>query len=193
MTNFPKMTAEQFIAGRDDLPDGGRWHELHEGQPVLMEAPDDAHGTTVFNITKALSQWFASRTEQKTGYACHGIGLKVRTSPDTVLHPAISFFDTGGQFEETDNLLATQVPKLVVDIASANDRRSEMRTRTLGYAAIGIKTIWIPDPVKQEIQILHQSAHTQVLAKWHFVEGGTTLPGFRIKVEDVFAQPEWWK
>lgn len=193
MINADRMTAEQFVECRADLPDGGRWHELHEGRPVLMEAPDDAYGNAVLNLSKALAEWFQTREEKKTGYAVHQIGLQVERDPDSVFCPAMSFFDSGRQFEQSDNSIATAPPRLVVEVASANDRRTEMRTRTLAYAVLGVKTIWIPDPTKKEIQVISADSHTQALGSWQTLEGGTALPGFAMPVKDVFAQPEWWK
>ena len=49
--------------------------------------------------------------------------------------------------------------------------------------------IWIPDPYKKEIQVISKKAHTLALGDWQTLEGSTTLPRFRIKVADVFAQP----
>lgn len=194
MINADRMTAQQFVECRSDLPDGGRWHELHEGRAVLMEAPDDAYGTAVLNLSRAMAEWFQHQEDKtKVGYACHQIGLHVENDPDSVFCPAMSYFNSGRQFEQADNEIATASPRLVVEVASANDRRSEMRTRTLAYAVLGVKTIWIPDPTKKEIQVISADSHTLALGSWQTLEGGDALPGFAIKVEDVFAQPEWWK
>ncbi len=186
------MTAEEFGRRKHELPDAGRWHELHEGQPVLMQAPDDSHGNAVLNLSRAMAEWFKDRAEQSVGYACHEIGLKVASEPDTVLCPAISFFDTGSQFEEADKQIAEQVPRLVVDIASANDRRQEMRRRTLHYMALGVQTIWVPDPMKKEVQVIGRGNHTLSLGAWQLLDGSDTLVGFQIKVSDIFIQPAWW-
>ncbi|APZ93550.1 Uma2 family endonuclease [Fuerstiella marisgermanici] len=187
-----RMTAEEFARRKNELPDGGRWHELHEGQPVVMEAPDDSHGNAVLNLSRALAEWFKARTEQSVGYACHEIGLKVASEPDTVLCPAISFFDSGQQFEETEKMVADQLPKLVIDIASANDRRQEMRRRTLFYMDAGVKTVWVPDPMKKEVQVIGRGNHTLSLGEWQTLDGGESLVDFRLKVSDIFVQPEWW-
>jgi len=188
-----RMTAEEFAKSKPELPEAGRWHELHEGRPVVMQPPDDSHGTAVFNLTRALAEWFQSRQEQKIGYACHEIGLHVSRDPDTVYCPAICFFSTGQQFSQTDNAVASEVPALVVDVASANDRRSEMRRRTLGYLALGVETVWVPDPSKKEIQVIDQNQQTVALGQWQTLEGSTVLPSFSIAVKQVFAQPKWWR
>lgn len=187
------MTAEEFAAHKHELPEAGRWHELHEGRAIIMEPPDDSHGTTVLNLSRALAEWFRRRQQQRVGYACHEIGLHVPGEPHNVYCPAISFFDTGTQFDQTDNAVADIVPRLVVDVASANDRRREMRRRTLAYMALGVETVWVPDPKKKEIQVIHKNQHTLALGQWQTLDGGTTLPEFAIEVKQVFAQPKWWR
>ncbi|MEZ6125849.1 MAG: Uma2 family endonuclease [Planctomycetaceae bacterium] len=193
MMTSNRMTADEFVQRRHELPDGGRWHELHDGIPVMMQAPDDGHGNTVLNLSRKLAVWFQNQTERRVGYACHELGLHVAKNPDTVYVPAICFFDSGQQFGQTDLAVATEVPRLVVDVASANDRRREMRRRTLSYIELGVETIWIPDPQKKEIQVLQRGAHTLALGQWQTLEGSHILPGFEIAVKDVFAQPSWWR
>lgn len=188
-----RMTAEEFADRKHELPEAGRWHELHEGRAVLMQPPDDGHGTTVFNISRALADWFQTRDDQKVGYACHEIGLHVSCNPDTVYCPAISFFASGEPFSQTDNAVATLVPRLVIDVASANDRRSEMRRRTLAYMSLGVQTVWVPDPVRKEIQVISKNQHTLALGPWQTLDGSSVLPSFSISVKAVFAQPKWWK
>ena len=61
MISDTRMTAEQFAASKHELPEGGRWHELHEGRPVVMDPPDDQHGTTVMNISTAIATWFQTQ------------------------------------------------------------------------------------------------------------------------------------
>ncbi len=186
------MTAAAFAATKRDLPEGGRWRELHDGQAVLLTAPDDVHGTIVLNLTRALAEWFRTQPMQTRGYACHESGLHVKSQPDTVYYPAICVFQGGQAFSQFDLGVATEVPRLVVDIASSNDRRHDMRLRTTAYLKLGVDVIWIPDPFKKEIQVIRRGAHTLALGNWQFLEGGGLLPGFRIEVEKVFAQPKWW-
>ncbi len=57
------MTAEEFVRRKDDLPEGGRWYELHAGLPVLLTAPDDQHGTVVLNLTRELAPLAGSQPD----------------------------------------------------------------------------------------------------------------------------------
>jgi hypothetical protein len=108
-----RMTAERFAAEKFDLPEGGRWHELHLGKPLLLSAPDDLHGVIVLNLPRALAAWFAARRGLQPCYAVHDLGLHVQRDPDTVLVPAISVFTSGPPFSQTDLIVATQVLSLI--------------------------------------------------------------------------------
>ncbi|MCA9036389.1 MAG: Uma2 family endonuclease [Planctomycetaceae bacterium] len=186
------MTADEFAARRMDFPEGGRWVELHEGFPVLLQAPDDAHGNVVLNISREFAVWFQAQGAASPDYAGYDLGLHVSTDPDTIYFPAISCFNKGPRFEQNDLLIASQRPHLVVDIASSNDRRRDMRLRTLAYLKMGVETIWIPDPFKREVQVVRKNQTTVSLGDWQILEGGQALPGFSLAVKTIFAQPSWW-
>lgn len=186
------MTAEDFAERKLDLPEGGRWHELHLGKPVPLSAPDDAHGVVVLNLTRAIAEWLRTVQLQHACYAVHDVGLHVQRDPDTVIVPSISVFTAGPPFAQSDLAVATAVPSLVVDVASSNDRRKHMRLRTTACFALGVDTIWVPDPFKKEVQVIRRGSPTLALGKWQTLDGGTVLPGFRLLVEDVFKQPGWW-
>lgn len=187
------MTAGQFAETRYEMPEGGRWHELHAGRPQLMEAPNDEHGTVVLNLSRALAEWFKTRNSDICGYAAHDVGLLVGIDPDTVLMPALSYFDEGERFGQSDLVIANVVPRLVVDISSSNDRRQLMRERTLMYLNHGVESVWLPDPSKREVQVLERGSHTLALGERQSLANENLLPGFELSVQDLFAQPSWWK
>lgn len=192
MLNPSTLSAKDFAELKYTLPEAGRWHELHEGQTVSLSAPDEAHGTIVYNLSRALADWFKSQPQQSRGYACHDLGLHVHSGPDTVYVPAISIFREGRPFGQFDNVIATEVPGIVVDVASSSDRRRDMRLRTSAYMQHGVQCVWIPDPYKKEIQVIRSGCHTMALGKWQTLEVGELLPGFAMSVQSVFAEPEWW-
>jgi Uma2 family endonuclease len=187
------MTAAEFAETLHAMPEGGRWHELHAGRPQLLEAPGDEHGTVVLNLSRALAEWFKTRNSNTCGYAAHDVGLLVGIAPDTVLMPALSYFDEGEQFGQSDLVVANLVPRLIVDIASSNDRRQLMRERTLMYLNHGVECAWLPDPSKREVQVLQRGAHTLALGERQSLTNENLLPGFELSVRDLFAQPSWSK
>ncbi|MFN6311477.1 MAG: Uma2 family endonuclease [Planctomyces sp.] len=189
MTKEPvRMTAAEFEQARFDLPEAGRFHELHEGCLTLLSTPEEIHGTIVFNISRILAGWLPA----VKGSAAYGIGLHVAREPDTVYAPAISVFLGGRPFSQADLVVATEVPALVVDIASTNDRRSDMRRRTTSLLQLGVETVWVPDPFKKEIQVISRGQHTLALGAWQKLTGIGRLQGLEFSVADSFAQPKWW-
>ncbi len=185
------LSAQDFAEFKYSLPEAGRWHELHDGQTVMLSAPDEVHGTIVLNLSRALAEWFKSQPRQTRGYACYDLGLHVHSEPDTVYVPAMSIFREGQPFGQFDNVIATEIPRIVVDVASSNDRRREMGLRSSAYMHHGVECVWIPDPFKKEIQVIRSGRYTLALGKWQTLDVGELLPGFTISVEKVFAEPKW--
>ena len=192
MLSPSNLSAKEFAELKYTLPEAGRWHELHDGQTVLLSAPDEVHGTVVLNMTRALAEWFQMQPPESRGYACHDLGLHVHSDPDTVYVPAVSIFREGKMFGQFDNVIATEVPTIVIDVASSNDRRRDMRLRTSAYMHHGVECVWVPDPFKKEIQVIRNSKHTLALGKWQTLNADDLLPGFTMSVESVFQEPKWW-
>ena len=140
------LSAQDFAELKYSLPEAGRWHELHDGQTVLLSAPDDIHGTIVLNLSRALAEWFRKQPRQARGYACHDLGLHVHSEPDTVYVPAMSIFREGKPFGQFDNVIATEIPRIVIDVASSHDRRRDMRLRTTAYMKYGVECVWVINP-----------------------------------------------
>jgi Uma2 family endonuclease len=184
------LTAERFAETKFDLPEGGRWVELVAGEVVHLHPPDDAHGTTVLNLSKALAE-FAQ--ESQVGYACFELGLIVTRDPDTVRCPAVSYFLEGERFAMADATVTDARPALVVEIASTNDRRRDMRYRVEQYMRWGVDAIWVADPTERQVHVSQKNRPTQRLAGHETLLGHPVLSGFSIQVGDLFAEPDWWR
>ncbi len=181
------MTAEQFVAQRDDLPDGGRWTELIGGNPVVLSPPTIEHGTVVLNLGKALAEY---SQREKGGYACFELGLVIARNPDTVHFPAISFF-TGPMFGESDKIVTETRPTLVVEVASTNDRRRGMDQRVTRWMEWGVKLAWILDPHEKRVHVIDNTRAGQNLAEHQTLFGGLSMSGFKTNVGDLFKEPGW--
>src|SRR5215475_8829898 len=102
MEPAPRINAEQFDEQRFELPEGGRWTELVEGEIVALSPPDDAHGNIVRNLSKSLA---IHAQQSQSGYACFELGLIVGRNPDTVRFPAACYFTQGERFSESDKFV----------------------------------------------------------------------------------------
>ena len=182
------LTAEQFVAGRDELPDGGRWTELIAGKPVILSSPTIEHGTSILNLSKALAE---HAQKGQGGYACFELGLVIARNPDTVHFPAICLFTTGALFAETEKVITEARPTLIVDVASTNDRRRGIDSRVASWLDWGVKLVWILDTQGKQVHTVEKGRAGERLADHQTLFGGSTLSGFRVGVGELFKEPGW--
>ncbi len=184
------LTAEQFDEQQFDLPDCGRWHELESGELVALQPPESLHGTVVLNLTRALGDWLHSRGAEADGYTAFAVGLIVARCPDTVLRPPLTYFSGGSRFAQCGETLTEEVPQIVLEVASTNDRRERMRERVRDYLALGVNTIWVADTDRKELNILKKHEASMLLAERHTLKAEQLLPGFSVQVKDLFFDPD---
>lgn len=182
------MTAEEFVERRDELPDGGRWAELAAGKLMTLSPPTVEHGTAILNLVKALAQHTQAR---QGGYACFELGLLVSRRPDTLLFPAVSYFSSGPMFAESDKVLTEARPSLIIEVASTNDRRRGMEQRVSQWLEWGVSTVWVLDPQQKHVHTVEQGRGGQRLAEHQELLGHSVLPGFQIRVGNLFQEPGW--
>ena len=195
MSESSPFTAERFAAERFDLPEGGRWFELVAGELVQFQPPDEAHGNTVLNFSKALGAHFQHATAGDAGYACFELGLLVARNPDTIRIPPVSYFlaQDRDRFAHTDEVYTTTPPSLVLEIASTNDRRRNIGRRVTEYLDWGVGHVWVADPFGRCVHLYRRGGPSRQLADHETLVGHPVLPGFSLKVTEVFAEPAWWR
>ncbi|MEO1994028.1 MAG: Uma2 family endonuclease [Planctomycetaceae bacterium] len=184
-------TAEDYAARRSELPEGGRWHELDAGRPVLLTPPDDRHGDVIRNLSLALATYLQT-PNSSTGYGCFELGLRIARAPDTVLFPAVSCFTGDALFAESDNIFTDARPTLVIEIASSNDRRRGIAQRVKAYHNMGIADVWVVDPATKTINVLPCGRSLQAFRSGQTLPGGRALPDFELDVDRLFEPPGWW-
>ncbi len=189
MKTAQPWTTDEFLQRRFDLPEGGQWSELIEGEVVHLQPPDLDHGTVVLNLSKAFAT-FAHATDH--GYACFDLGLQLRRRPDTILFPAACYFVEGPRFAVSDDEVTDVVPAIVIEVASTSDRARDSRARTAAYLRWGVSAVWTITPVKQAIVVSRSNSERHSLTSSDWLEEEPHLPQFRLQISRLFAVPEWW-
>ena len=193
MNSEPLLTADEFLAARHDLPDGGRWVELVAGRVEQLDPPDAVHGNVVLNLSKAIAEHLQARPSGQPGYAAFDVGVIVARNPDTLRFPAISYFVEGQPFAATDLQIAEQPPVLVVEIASTPARRRDPSRRVSEYHEGRIEWVWVADIAEKQVHQIRRGQPPRTCAAHELLTGDPLLPGFQLRVEDLFADPAWWK
>jgi len=190
MAGVEMMTASEFAAQRHELPDGGRWTELVAGETKNLHPPDDKHGDVVLNLSKAVAR---SLRPSDTVHASFEAGILTARDPDTVRFPAMSVFSAGVRFAGIDDVYITDVPALVVEVVSTNDRRTSIAERVYEYHRLGVRVVWVADPVGRAVTALRRDAPPVTYREEERLSDFTILPRFEIRTSDLFAVPDWWQ
>jgi len=80
------------------------------------------------------------------------------------------------------------VPDIAVEIVSPNDRYTEIGIKVDAYRKDGVRLVWIIDPQQEKVTV-HRLAeeHPIVLTKEKTLSGEDVLPGFEVKISEIFA------
>jgi Uma2 family endonuclease len=82
-------------------------------------------------------------------------------------------------------------PDLAVEVLSPSNTEKEMRIKLDEYVRAGVKIVWIVDPERQEVDVYTRPRF--IAAKTYrlddHLDGGKVLPGFILRVSDIFKTP----
>lgn len=80
------------------------------------------------------------------------------------------------------------VPELVVEVLSPTDRATAVNRKVALYLEDGVQRVWVVDPTNETVVVYAPDTRqfTQ-LAAADMLMGAPVLPGFQIRVGDIFA------
>lgn len=81
------------------------------------------------------------------------------------------------------------VPDLAIEIVSPHDRHGESAKKIREYFRYGVRQVWVIQPETREVTVYHSPKQIQVFDGDDTIDGGDILPGFRVRVSDLFANP----
>jgi Uma2 family endonuclease len=171
------MTADDLLHLEDD-----EWFtELVEGRLVREPIPGPEHGQIMIELGARLAAYAKPR---KLGVVFAHSGYKLRSKPDTVRGPDVSFVSAA-------RLPATGVPReflqlspdLAVEIVSPSNTAREIMRKVLEYLTAGTRIVWVVDPSTRSVTVYPGREHIRILQGQDELDGGSVLPGFRVTVE----------
>jgi Uma2 family endonuclease len=80
------------------------------------------------------------------------------------------------------------VPDLVVEVLSKSNTRSEMDRKLREYFEAGVRLVWMVDPKKRTVRVHTALDQSVWLSENESLDGGAILPGFALRLKDVFAK-----
>ncbi len=169
-----RYSIEDYIALEGEYPDR-KFKPDSTGAPVEM-SPTMDHSYVQGKVCWYIESWLLRG--RLPGYMV-GPELTHRLG-DWVCQPDVSVARLA------DEPYPERAPLLAVEIRSNYNTWREMRAKAARYLEYGSAMVWLIDPRRQTLE-LHQSGEApRTLAGDDIIEGGATLPGFRVNVNDLF-------
>jgi Uma2 family endonuclease len=78
-------------------------------------------------------------------------------------------------------------PNLAVEVLSRANTPEEMQQKLIDYFDAGVELVWHVDPRARTVAVFTSAVDVTVLKASQSLTGGKVLPGFKIKIRELFA------
>lgn len=173
------LTAGEFylFCCRND----GRY-ELVDGEVVEMAPPNDEHGEIASNVSAAFNVYSrrrgVGRTRVETGY-------RLRTGPDTVRGPDVSFV-LRPRVEGRGSGFVPGAPDIAVEIVSPSDTGAMIARKVAEYLAAGSQRVWAVYPRVRRVIIHRADGSVISYGGDDVITDEELLPGFSLPLSEIF-------
>lgn len=168
------------------MPHNGFRYELVKGVLKEMTPTGFHHGQLVVNLTISLG---AHVKANSLGVVVGAeTGFKIESNPDTVLAPDVAFVrqERVLQTGRTEKFWPG-APDLAVEVLSPSDTVYEVEEKVAAWLAAGTSMVWVLNPKQRTLHVHRPNASLRVLSESDVLDGQDVVPGFRIKISEIFA------
>lgn len=81
-------------------------------------------------------------------------------------------------------------PNLAIEVLSESNTPREMQAKLVEYFDAGVELVWFVDVRHQSVEVFTAPDSSVVFRAAQVITGGTALPGFRLKVCELFQERE---
>ncbi len=173
------LTAEEFylFCCRND----GRY-ELVDGEVVELAPPNDEHGNTALNVGYAFKGYSLRRG---VGQARVETGYRLRTGPDTVRGPDVSFV-LQPRVEGRGSGFPVGAPDIAVEVVSPSDTAAEVARKVAEYLSAGSQRVWVVYPEGRRVLIHRSDGSVLSYTDNDVITDEELLPGFSLPLSEIF-------
>jgi Uma2 family endonuclease len=183
--NGKRMSLEEF-----DHAEGveGHLYELSRGIITVMDVPNRGHLAQLDAARTQLYAYRSSHPDRIHTIASGGECKVLLSSEESERHPDLAIYLEAPVAESEEELWASWVPEIAVEIVSRSSRHRDYVDKREEYLKFGVREYWIIDAEKEEMLALRRSA-----GRWieRIVRAGQTyktrlLPGLEFSMKPIF-------
>lgn len=160
----------------------GLHYELLQGELIEVAPTKQTHGAVTGEILRQVANFVR---ERKLG-AVYAAETGFVSSTGDVLAPEMSF-TVKGHIEPEKEGFTTVAPDLAVEIFSPNNKRVEIQEKVEAYFAAGVRQVWIVYARSRTVYVYSAADKVVIRRQDDLIEGADVLPGFTLKVSDIFS------
>jgi Uma2 family endonuclease len=179
------MTADELLR----LPDDGRRHELIAGELTTMAPAGWEHGDVTSVFDGSLGHYVRSH---RLGRVVSGEpGFLLEHDPDTVRAPDVAFVSRE-RVRAAGRVRGywPGAPDLAVEVISPNDLYTEVDEKVATWLEHGTRLVLVVNPRRRTVAVHQPGQPVRILSQDEVVEGGEVVPGWSLRVGDLFDQDE---
>jgi Uma2 family endonuclease len=174
------LTAEEFWA----LPETEGKRELMRGEVVAWMPVGGIHADVAAELLLQLRLW---AKQGNHGYVAQEAGYLVQRNPDGVRAADVSFVRRNripeGGIPESFWKLA---PDLAVEVVSPYETAQDIWDKVNDYLNAATPLVWVVYPRSQHVVVYKPDGTAQTLKASDTLQDTQVLPGFSLKVADLF-------
>lgn len=176
------ISADELLA----MPDDVNRYELVKGELFKKAPTGDEHGEITMELATPL-HLHVKRQNLGRVYAAE-TGFILESDPDTVRAPDIAFVRRE-RVEATGRLTGFRpgAPDLVVEVLSPGDRVGRVEAKVEQWLEAGARMVWLVSPKLHTVTVYRSLTDIVTLTEKDTLNGGDVVPGFEIKVSEIFA------
>ena len=176
------MTADELLA----MPDDGHSYELVKGELRMAPPPGSEHGEITMNLAGPLYQ-HVKNNNLGVVFAAE-TGFKLESNPDTVRAPDVAFVRMES-VQRTGRLpgYRSGSPDLVVEVLSPSDRVTSVEEKVAEWLEGGAQMVWVLSPRLHTVTVYRSLTDIVTLTEKDTLDGGDVVPGFHLRVAEIFA------
>lgn len=176
------MTAEEYAR----MPDLGVPTELVRGEVVERNVAKPRHGEVAGNIYYKLRQH--AETHGVGRVACNDAGVIVERDPDTVRGGNVWYISYQRVPKGPLPWAYLEIPPdIIVEVKSEFDRWTDIHTKVAETLKAGVPVVCVLDPEHETAHVYFPDKPDVVLDSEQELTFTDQLPGFSVKVRELFA------
>ena len=175
------MTVDDLLSA----PDDGYRYELIRGKLVKRPASGFEHGVCSANINMSIGAYVQAH---RLGVTPVAATFLLATDPDHARIPDVAFVSAERLHLIEDRARAfPAAPDLAVEVISPTDRLTQVREKVADWLVHGVRMVIVVNPRNRAVEVHRPQRAMVTLTEADTIDGGDVVPGWRMRVADVFA------